>query len=116
MSTAVNVNAEFPYAIDVWVRGTDGEPRRATAGEVTGITLRLSATAGGNAIHADVGNLAAVEDAGQAGRFSYTVSKTLHQTHIKPIGDGKSYYAVWSKSGAFDLESVRFIVADGKVQ
>jgi hypothetical protein len=84
----------------------------ATTGVITGVRLRLSASPYGAAIHVDVNDLEAIETA-TAGRFYYVVDKTLLTTHVLPLGAGASFYAVWSKSGDMDNESVEFVVASG---
>ena len=85
------------------------------AGVITTIKLRLSATATGTAINAAVGDLATTEASGKAGRFYVTVDTTLLQTHLLPLGVGQAFYAIWSKAGDMDMESVKVLVGAGTV-
>ena len=114
MAKRVNVNADYAYQVAIQTRNAAGDLVTPSLGAVTGIRLRLSETRTGAAIHADVNDLAATETT-TAGLFGYVMDKTLQQTHLLPLGHGKSYYAIWSKSGDMDMEAVRFIVSDGQV-
>lgn len=109
----VNCAADYRFQVDIKTPNANGVLATPAAGAITGITLRLSATSFGAAIHAAVSGLAASETAGKAGRFYYDLDKALLTTHVLPLGVGASFYAVWSKSGDMDNESVEFIVAEG---
>jgi hypothetical protein len=112
----VNCYAPFPFQVDTEVPdATTGIPGPPALGAVTGVKVRLSATPFGNAIHANVSNLAAAERAGVPGRFYYTVTAALLTAHVLPLGVGETFYAVWSKPNDFDRESVPYLVADGTV-
>lgn len=125
MSTAVtqvNLNAEFPYAVDVKIRGTDGKLRTPTAGEVTGLKMRLALLLDevedvyGPPIHAELNDLTAVEDSGKPGRFMTLVSQALHRTRVLPLivspATTLSYYAVYSIANKFDLKAIRYVGVD----
>lgn len=117
MAKAVNCRADYVFQHDLQVpvltTGIQGAP---TLGAVTSIVVRLSATKDGAAIHAAVGTLAASERSLKPGRFYVPVDATLLTTHVLPLGAGASFFAIWSKTGDFDLESFEFQVADGTYQ
>ena len=114
MDKRVNVWADYAYQVNTTKRNGAGDMETPALGEVTGLKLRLSATRKGAAIHADVGNLSAVETL-TAGRFAYVVDTALQVEHLLPLGHGARYYAIWSKAGDLDFRAVRFIVSDGEV-
>lgn len=118
MSTAsppkINCNAAATFQMDLEVPAlTTGVLGTPALGVVTGVTLRLSATEYGVAIDPAVGNLAASERSAKAGRFAFEVNQTLMQSHVLPLGKGKRFYAIWSKPGEFDDESIPYVVAVG---
>ena len=113
MATTVNVRTDFAFQVRVKVPGSDGVMRDATAGEVTGLKLRLSASEHGAAINAAVDNLAAAERAGNPAIQYVQVDTALLVAHVLPLGVGASFWAVWSKAGDMDKESIRYVVADG---
>jgi len=114
MAKRVNCQADYVFQVDLEVpalaTGIIGAP---TLGAVTDIKCRLSATATGAAIHAAVNTLAASERSSDPGRFYAAVDATLLTSHVLTLGVGKSFWAIWSKAGDFDLEAVRFLVGDG---
>jgi len=108
---AINCKADRRFQVRILVPSrTELVP--PAAGAITGVTLRLAATETGPAIHAAVGGLAATEDPGMPGLFYVEVDAALLTTHVLPLGVGASFWAIWSKSGDFDMETTRFIVAD----
>lgn len=111
MPKAVNCKADYRFQVDLAVPDSTGALAAPAAGAITGVTLRLASTETGAAIHAAVGGLAASEYAGKAGRFYVDVDAALLTTHVLPLGDGASFWAIWSKSGDFDMETTRFLVA-----
>lgn len=114
MAKRVNCRADYVFQADLEVpaltTGTLGPP---TLGAVTDIKCRLSASRNGAALHAAVDAIAASERSGKPGRFYAAVDAALLTSHVLPLGEGASFYAIWSKAGDFDLEAVRFLVADG---
>jgi len=112
----INCKSDYCFQADLTTpastTGTVGAP---TLGAITGVTLRLSATKTGAAIHANVGTLSAAERSATPGRFHYTVDAALLTTHVLPIGVGRTVYAIWSKTGDMDMEAVPFAIADGTV-
>lgn len=116
MKKRVNCYSDYPFQVDMTTQdlGT-GEHGPPAAGAITGVKLRLSETATGAAIHANVGNLAAQERAEVPGRFWVDVDAALLTTHVLPLGVGATFYAIWSISGDMDREAVPFLVADGTV-
>lgn len=117
MSLKMNCNAANRYQVDIRVPNTLGNlAAPSAAGQLANIKLRFSATKNGAAIHANVGNLATTETSGKVGRLYHELSQALHQTHLLPLGDGASYFAIWSLASTFDIESVEFIVGTGVFQ
>lgn len=112
MANYVNVYTDYAFQVAVQTRNAAGVLATPTLGAVTGITLRLSLTPTGAAIHANVGNLSATETT-TAGLFGYVMDTALMQTHLLPLGAGATFYAIWSKSGDMDMESVTCIVKLG---
>ena len=116
MSTRINCKTDQCFQVDLATPlASTGVGAAPTLGAVTGITLRLSATRTGTAIHANVGTLAASERSAKPGRFYYVVDAALLTTHVLPIGVGRTVYAIWSKTGDMDMEAVPFAIADGTV-
>jgi len=120
MSRPVNCKADYVFQFDLKVpaatTGTLGTP---ALGAITGIVLRLAATSDGTALNAAVGNLAASERSGKPGRFYVAVDAALLTTHVLGsalVGDGGTFWAIWSKSGDFDMEAIAFIATDGTEQ
>jgi len=116
MSEAINCRADQTFQADLRTPlSATGKLTTPTLGAVTGIKFRLSATKFGAAIHAAVGDLAASERSGAAGRFYYEVDKALMETHVLPLGEGALFYGIWSKANDFDMESFPYKVAKGTV-
>lgn len=113
--TAINCKTDQSFQVDLTTPDSAGNLAAPTLGAVTGITLRLSATQTGAAIHAAVGGLAASERAAKAGRFYVDVDAALLTTHVLPLGVGASFFAIWSKAGDMDMQSVEYLVADHTV-
>jgi hypothetical protein len=112
----VNCKTDYCFQVDVEVpSSTTGAAGAPALGAVTGITLRLAATRTGAALHATVGSLAASERSGTPGRFYYTVDAAALTTYVLPLGVGRTFYAIWSKTGDMDMMAIPFIVADGTV-
>lgn len=112
MPKVVNCKADYRFQVDLLVPDSIGALAAPAAGAVTGVTLRLASSETGPAINAAVGNLPATEYPAKPGRFYVDVDTTLLTTHVLPLGVGASVWAIWSKSGDFDMESTRFLVAD----
>ena len=108
----VNCHTSFRYRVAVQVPDAAGNLAPARVGQVRGVKLRLSANSNGVAIHANVDNLAATEEADEPSTFYVTVSKALHEAHVLPLGLGRRYYAIWSKAGEADFLYRPFIVGD----
>ena len=117
MKKRVNVRTDYTFQVDIATPAADtgimGPP--AAVGDITGITLRLSQTKTGLAIHAHVGTLTAMERPAVPGRFYVTVDTALLVTHVLPLGVGDTFYAIWSKTGDMDREAVGYLIADGTV-
>jgi len=88
----------------------------SAAGAVTGLLLRLASDPTTlAAIHANVEDLAASEEAGEVGTFYVLVSQSLMQTHVLPLGVGAMAYEVWYKTGTADYLVRPFLVSDRTV-
>ncbi len=108
----VNCYADYRFQTRIRIPGTNGKLRDATAGEVTGVKLRLSLTETGAAIDGTVGNLAAAENAGDPAVQYVVVDTALLVASVLPIGRGGSFFAIWSKAGDVDMNYTRFLVDD----
>lgn len=112
--TVVNANAGFVYQVRARIPNTAGQlAAPETAGLITGLKLRLSATPGGAAIDPDVDDLTPTENAVEPGLFEAPVSQALQVEHILPLGRGTKYYGIWSKVGVADFLTDTFKVATG---
>jgi len=111
-ATRVNCARDWRFQVRIQVPGTNGRLRDATAGEVSGVKLRLSASSTGAALNAAVDNLAAAENAAAPALQYVTVDSSLLTLWVLPLGRGESFYAIWSRTGDFDDEYVRFVVDD----
>lgn len=113
----MNCNAANRYQADIRIPSASGglAPPSA-AGLLAGITVRFSATQNGTAINPDVDNLPTTETSAKIGRLYVELSKALHQSRLLPLGAGASYWAIWSLPNRFDMENIRFVVADGTTQ
>jgi hypothetical protein len=114
MPERVNCNADKVFSADLEVPvATTGNLGAPAFGAVTGVTMRISATKYGVAIHGDVNALAASERSAKAGRFYVEVDIVKMQTHVRPLGEGTPFHVIWSKSGGFDMEDFEYLVALG---
>lgn len=112
MSQPVNCYADFTFGVDVNMKDAATLIERpATAGEVTNIKLRLAATKHGTAIHSDVNALAASECSGMPARFAVPMDAAVLTAHVLPLGVGRPFYAIWSKTGDLDFAWEEFRVA-----
>lgn len=111
----VNCLSDFRFQVDLTTPNGAGNLATPAAGAITGIALRLSRTKGGAAISATVDNLPATEADDTPGRFYVTVDAGDLETHVlTDVGDGGTFWAVWSKAGDADGVSVRFKALDGQ--
>ncbi|HKV74604.1 MAG TPA: hypothetical protein VJN95_08795 [Gemmatimonadales bacterium] len=122
MSRRINCNAAFVYQVQAKVPG-DGSGGTLDSGQLvipspgllTGITLRLSATPTGAALHAQVDAMAAAERATSPGLFWVKVSRAIHQARVLTLGRGVPFYAIWSNAAGFDMYTAAYIVEDRTV-
>jgi len=110
--TKINVYKDQRFQCLIRVPGSNGLPRKATAGEVPGVTARLAAAENGPAIDAIVGNLAATENSGDPAIQYVDVDTSLLQTWLLPLLVGTSFWVIYSKPGAFNMVNKEFIVSD----
>lgn len=114
MTKAVNCRSDYRFQVDIRTPSAAGTLAAPTLGAITNVKVRLSATRGGAALHANVDALSASE-ATTPGRFYVTVNAQLLADHVLGlVGDGGVFWAVWSKAGDIDKVSVRFRAVDGE--
>lgn len=114
MVTRINCNSDQTFQVDLRVpSSTTGSLVTPSAGAVTGIKARISASRFGAAIHATVNDLACSERSGKPGRFYVDVDQALMQARVLPLGSGERFYVIYSKSGDFDMKSMEYEVAEG---
>ena len=114
MSTRVNCYADFRFQRRFKIPDPNGVLNFPTsAGQITGVTLRLSATPTGAALNAAVNNLSTTEVTAVPGRLYRLVDTALLVTHVlTALGKGARFYAIWSKSGDLENEYEEFIAWD----
>jgi hypothetical protein len=108
----VNCYADFRFQVDIQTPNASGKLARPSAGAISGITLRLSDSETGAALNPAVDNLPAAETTGLAGRFYYSCDTALLQSYILPLGVGKTFWAIWSKSGDMNQYSEAYRIMD----
>lgn len=118
MANRVNCRKDFRPQVYVRMPGTDGQLGDPGAGIVTTLKARISATEGGAAIHAAVNDLAVGETAVQPATgkrlFYLVIDQALMETHVLPLGVGKSFWVVYSVAGDADKMSREYQVGDGE--
>ena len=118
MARRVNCRKDFRPQVYARTPGADGQLGDPGAGAITTLKARISATRGGDAIHATVNDLAVGETATQPATgkrlFYLTVDKAVMEAQVLPLGVGADFFVVYSVAGDADKMSVRYVVGDGE--
>jgi hypothetical protein len=111
MSTStIDCALDFDGQVYIERRNTTTRAAEAATG-LTGVTLRLSATRGGDAIGPLSGT--AVEASGALGTYVYTFDQPDLAAHLLPTYAASVIYLVVEKTGDIDTKSFPYTVIDG---